>query len=231
MGGSSEDWRHVQSRQSGLSLPISSSSTTPTDCAAKLANAVSEQVSGSFALCGYSLGGRIALLAAHELIAKKKKPDSVILVSSGLGISTEKERAERNRKDEEWAVLAASNSEDFWGKWYAQELFASFHSAPEARRASWMEQRKTLDIDALTGQLRNLGPGRHESLLRPLKELPGKGVRVLYLAGELDKKYGELAHKVREIPGVSVEIIPGAGHVLPLEAPEALALRIARFLK
>ncbi len=33
------------------------------------------------------------------------------------------------------------------------------------------------------------------------------------------------------IPGAALEVIPGAGHMLPLEQPEEVAKRVRRFLE
>jgi 2-succinyl-6-hydroxy-2,4-cyclohexadiene-1-carboxylate synthase len=231
MGGSPEDWRHVQARQPGISLPIDTKAASPEEAALKFMKDAEDHASGSFALCGYSMGGRLALLAAAGFLDKRRKPDSLILVSSGLGLENESERSARNAQDEEWALLAEKNRDDFWKAWYQQDLFKSYHSVAEAKRAAWEESRKSMDISALTSQLRKLGPGRHENLVPLLKNLTSKGMRVLYLAGELDKKYVETSKQVQGIPGVTVETIPGAGHVLPLEAPEALAMRLIKFLK
>jgi 2-succinyl-6-hydroxy-2,4-cyclohexadiene-1-carboxylate synthase len=231
LGGSPEDWRSVQSRQPGLALSLDKSAKTPAESALGLADDVAKLVGGSFALCGYSMGGRIAILAAQALLERKRKPDGVILISTGFGFASEEERQKRNQSDEEWATLAAGDSGEFWKKWYEQEIFASFQTLPESTREAWIEQRKSLDIEALTGQLRNLGPGRHQDLFPIVRNLRAKGVPVLYLAGELDKKYSELSNKAGEIQGVLVDRVPGAGHMLPLEAPEALAMRIARFIR
>ena len=231
MGGSTEDWRSVQTRLPGLSLPLDAAAASPPDCAEKLAGEVVVQVSGSFTLCGYSMGGRIGLLAAQMLLERKKKPEALILVSSGLGLATESERLERTRIDEEWAALAASDTEEFWKKWYEQGIFATFHALPENARKGWMEQRKSIEPASLASQLRNLGPGRHSELESVLKDILSKGVRVLYVVGDRDSKYVEFAERVRGFPGLQVDQIPGAGHILPLEAPEALAMRIAKFIR
>ncbi|MGZ3705812.1 MAG: hypothetical protein ACXWP1_07720, partial [Bdellovibrionota bacterium] len=147
------------------------------------------------------------------------------------GFDTDAERAERNREDEEWAALAASNPDEFWKKWYDQEIFASLKIVPDAMRETWMEQRKALDAAVLAGQLKNLGPGRHGDLWPVLKEVMAKGVKIYYIAGALDKKYVEVAAKVKALPGTLVDIVEGAGHLVPLEAPEALAIRIAKFIR
>ena len=231
MGGSTDDWRPVQARQPGLSLSPDWAAETPEECAALLADAVLKHVSGSFALCGYSMGGRIALLAAAELVARRKKPDGVILVSTGLGFATQEERDERIKTDEDWATLLEKDAKEFWEKWYAQDLFASFHKLPEETREAWLEGKKAMDIKPLTKQLRRLGPGNHDDLMPLVRRLGAKELRVLYLVGELDKKYLELAGKLKDCPGITVSTIPLAGHILPLEAPDALAMRISKFVK
>ncbi len=113
---------------------------------------------------------------------------------------------------------------------YEQEIFNSVQALPETTREAWIEQRKSLDIGALTAQLRNLGPGKHSDLFPVIRNLKAKGVPVLYLAGELDKKYSNLAKELgRRLNGLQGEMIPGAGHVLPLEAPTQCAESVARF--
>lgn len=233
MGGQPADWLAVQARQPGFALPLPVFSENPQECAEDLANAVLEVGAPSFALCGYSMGGRISLLAAKELLQQKKKPYALVLVSSGFGSSDPIERQQRVEKDQEWATLLEANPQEFWEKWYAQELFSSLASVPETTRIQWLENRKSIDIKEIAAQLRDLSPGQHEDLLPIVRELSAAGVRVLYLAGKRDKKYSEIAEKLGAmgLPGVSVSIIPEAGHVLPLEAPDALALRIQHFVK
>lgn len=231
MGGSPEDWLPVQKNIAGLSLPLDAKAGSPAKCGARLAEEILAQVSGAFCLCGYSMGGRMSILAAEELIKRGKKPDGLVLVSTGFGSPSDAERTARIRSDDAWATLAEEDTEAFWRKWYEQELFASFRALPEARREAWLESRKTMNIEDLSAQLRFLGPGHHEDLLPKLRDLASRGVRTLYIAGNLDKKYAELAQKVAEIPGLIVELLPGAGHILPLEAPEALGLRIRKFVQ
>ncbi len=231
MAGAPEDWRPVQAHQAGLALALDSTAATPKHCAARLADSIVDGITGPFALCGYSMGGRIALLAVKELMAKGRRPEALILASSGFGYKSPSGRNERLKVDESWAQLAENEPELFWKRWYEQEVFASFRLLPEGVRKAWLRSRIAMDSKILTRQLRNLGPGRHEDLFSILCELATKGLRMLYICGELDKKYLEVSQRVCEIGGITVDVIAGAGHVLPLEAPEELAASIGRFLQ
>jgi pimeloyl-ACP methyl ester carboxylesterase len=59
----------------------------------------------------------------------------------------------------------------------------------------------------------------YEDVLRMIR------VPVLFLVGEEDSLTPpEVARKMAsQVPGSSVEVIPGAGHMTPLEAPERVA--------
>jgi pimeloyl-ACP methyl ester carboxylesterase len=57
-------------------------------------------------------------------------------------------------------------------------------------------------------------------------------VPVLVLTGEHDRvEPAELmrTHVLAHIPGATLEVIPGGGHLLPLERPDELSARIAAF--
>lgn len=234
MGGSPADWLWVGEQLPDLAhaIKLDANAPSPAACAAAMARELRSRAKPPWALVGYSMGGRISLLALEVLAHFGVPPPShLVLVSAGLGLRTEEEREERRRKDAAWADLAAADPDEFWLQWYAQDLFASFRGLPPGHREEWERARNSMDIGALSNQLRSLGPGSHGSLFPLLAALPGRGVRVLYIVGDLDKKYVELSKKVGEIDGISVETIPGAGHILPLEAPAALAASILRFVE
>lgn len=231
MGGSPSDWEGFKKFHPGkaLSLPLELSS--PEQCALSLADLIEQSGQTQYALSGYSMGGRLAVLTALELFARGLPPARLILVSAGLGLASVEEQRERRRIDGEWADLADKNSALFWERWYAQPLFSSYRALPSEARSHWEKSRIPMDIGALSSQLRHLGPGNHENLFPLLQGLLEKGLRVLYIVGDLDKKYLELSRKVGELKGAQVSIIPGAGHILPLESPESLASEIRSFLK
>ncbi len=68
---------------------------------------------------------------------------------------------------------------------------------------------------------------------QPLWErLPEISVPVLWVAGENDAKFREIAERaVAAIPNATLAIAPGCGHRVPWENPEWLAEKVARFLK
>ncbi len=222
MGGGSHDWGPNLPGQR-LEIPELPSLTA---CVESLADTISAQAS-TIGLCGYSLGGRLALLLSKELLARGLRVKKLALLSSGLGELAG--RQERQKIDESWATLATSDRERFWQEWYAQELFASFHALPLATREAWLRERKAININRLTNQLVTLSPAQHGDLRPLLEEVIQEGVSVLYLAGDLDKKYKKLADSLRPRPGLAVAILPRAGHTLPLEAPIALAERLQKF--
>ena len=75
-----------------------------------------------FTLCGYSMGGRIALNVA---MAAPERVQRLVLVSTTAGIEDEGEREERRAADRLLAdELEAAPFEDFIERWRTQPLFA-----------------------------------------------------------------------------------------------------------
>jgi 2-succinyl-6-hydroxy-2,4-cyclohexadiene-1-carboxylate synthase len=174
-----------------------------------------------FALCGYSMGGRIALQVA---LAAPERVERLILVATTAGIDDEAGRAARRDADERLAVFAeAATIEQFADRWAAQPLFAT--TPPEAARI-WREDLLRNDPRALAAVLRGLGTGAMAPLWGRLSDLT---MPATVVAGERDEKYAALADRLAAaLPDATVILVPGAGHGLPREAPEAVAAAIAR---
>lgn len=168
-----------------------------------------------FALCGYSLGGRIA---QHVALAAPQRVQRLVLVSTSPGIEDETARRERVEADEQLArKLEDGPFERFIARWRSQPLFADDPS-PVRELASADHRRN--DPLALAAALRGLSTGR----MAPLWEsLPRLRMPVTLLAGERDAKYVAIARRMAELlPHAELRIVPG-GHSLLLESPRAVA--------
>lgn len=223
LGGSTEDWAEIKKILPGESPALHAASLE--ECVANLA----ARLPPTPHLCGYSMGGRIAILLATELEKRGRPPRSVALLASGIGFPNEKERNERREADQKWAALARENAESFWEKWYSQPLFSSFQALAEGTKAEWLKRRKSMNIEHLVRSLESFGPGCHEDLRPLVGKLLQNGISVLYIAGDMDKKYLNLGKSLQAEEGLELRIIGGAGHLLPLEAPAETARHLAGF--
>lgn len=178
---------------------------------------------GELALGGYSMGGRAALLAA---IASPGRVSHLALISTTAGIEDDAERAERVAADEALAArIEEIGVEAFADEWGTGPLFAA-QSAEVAAAAR--ADRLQNDAAGLAASLRGAGTGRMGSLW---DALGGLTMPVLVLTGERDEKFTAIgARLAAALPDAEHVVVPGAGHQLPLEAPEAVATELARLL-
>jgi 2-succinyl-6-hydroxy-2,4-cyclohexadiene-1-carboxylate synthase len=175
---------------------------------------------GRFALCGYSLGGRVAL---HVALAHPERLTRLVLVATTAGIEDPAQRAERRASDEALATWAqGATPEAFAERWMGQPLFVG---TPPAAAARWHEDLVRNDPRALTAALRGLGAG----VMAPLWDrLGGLDVPTTVVAGERDPRYVALGRRLATaIGGAQFVIVPSAGHGLPREAPAALAASLS----
>jgi 2-succinyl-6-hydroxy-2,4-cyclohexadiene-1-carboxylate synthase len=186
-------------------------------CVADVAAAAPER----FVLCGYSLGGRVAL---HVALAHPQRVSRLVLVASTAGIDDPELRAERRAADEKLAADAERGTiEAFAERWMHQPLFAG---TPPAAAAHWRADILRNDPAALAAVLRGLGAGAMDPLWDRLGELDGMPVTVI--AGERDGRYAAIGRRLTgTLAGARLLVVPGAGHGLPREAPQAVAAAIA----
>jgi 2-succinyl-6-hydroxy-2,4-cyclohexadiene-1-carboxylate synthase len=172
-----------------------------------------------FTLCGYSLGGRIALRVA---LAAPARVQRLLLVSCNPGIEDAGERVARSRADHELAAELESIPFDvFIERWRTQPLFAD--EPPEAGRLARADQRRNRP-DALAAVLRGVGAGEMPPLWDRLGEL---AMPAVVIVGARDAKFRALAARMAGLlPHAELVVVPG-GHGLPLENPAAVAASIA----
>jgi 2-succinyl-6-hydroxy-2,4-cyclohexadiene-1-carboxylate synthase len=168
-----------------------------------------------FALCGYSLGGRVAL---HVALVAPERVARLVLVASSAGIEDDDERAQRRAADRQLAdELERIPYEQFIERWRTQPLFAD--DPPEVGALAREDQRRNRPA-ALAEVLRGLGTGEMQPLWSRLGELE---MPVTVVVGERDAKFRALGQRmVGRMPDAELAVISG-GHGLPLENPPELA--------
>jgi 2-succinyl-6-hydroxy-2,4-cyclohexadiene-1-carboxylate synthase len=177
-------------------------------------------------LCGYSLGARVALglLARHaELFA------GATLIGVHPGLASLAERAARVGSDERWCELLSRRGVGaFLDAWQAQPLFASQRALSGAQAAEQRRIRSSHSAPGLMRALRVLGLGRmpdYRSVFVSAR------CRLRLLAGERDDKFVALARAVAgHGPSIELDVVPGAGHNVLLEAPDHVARGLLREL-
>jgi 2-succinyl-6-hydroxy-2,4-cyclohexadiene-1-carboxylate synthase len=175
---------------------------------------------------GYSQGGRVALAVAIE---RPELISHLILVSTAPGIGGEHERAERRRADRaQAAALVADGLEAFLEEWLSHPMVVGLERRGAAWRAADRAGRLANTADGLAAALVGMGQGAQAYFGERLQELQ---VPVLVIAGQLDEKYVSLAKAMgHSLPHPSVRIVPGAGHSVIGEQPQAVADLITAFL-
>jgi 2-succinyl-6-hydroxy-2,4-cyclohexadiene-1-carboxylate synthase len=160
-------------------------------------------------LLGYSMGGRLAL----QLLEQQRFPKAVI-VSAGLNAPDE----ERRKRDEEWARRFESEDwSSLMAAWNAQPVFGG-HAL--ARHEADYDRRE------LARQLRDWSPA-----VLPPPNLERIETSILWIAGERDAKYVEIARRaVARLPNAELWLCPGADHRVPWEQPQAFVERLHAFL-
>jgi 2-succinyl-6-hydroxy-2,4-cyclohexadiene-1-carboxylate synthase len=166
-------------------------------------------------LCGYSMGGRIAMRVALSAPARVSR---LILVATSPGIEDVVERARRRAEDRRLADdLERLSFEEFIERWRSRPLFAE--DPPEVDAIAQEQQRRNGAL-ALAAALRGLGTGEMEPMWDRLGELE---MPVTVVAGERDLKFLAIGRRmVERLARAQLVAIPG-GHRLPLESPERLA--------
>lgn len=170
----------------------------------------------SFALVGYSMGGRLAL---HVALGMAERVTRLVLVSTSAGIEDPGARSARRIADEALADQVESAGIDaFVTRWSQTPLFAG---DPSWVRQAVAEDERRCAPDTLARCLRTLGPGAMAPMWERLGEIT---IPTVVLAGERDGAYVEHAERLASsIAGARMVIVRGSGHRIALEAPVAVA--------
>jgi 2-succinyl-6-hydroxy-2,4-cyclohexadiene-1-carboxylate synthase len=174
-------------------------------------------------LGGLSFGG---LASLHLTLARPERVRGLVLVASGPGFKQPAAQARWEAMVERTAAFVEERGlEAFVASRASATLVGSHPERPAARAAA----RAIAAQDA-----RGLALfGRRVSGLAPpvVDELARIRVPTLILVGEHDEAYHRAAEVMEaRIPAARRVVVPGAGHILNLEAPEAFDRLVAEFL-
>jgi 2-succinyl-6-hydroxy-2,4-cyclohexadiene-1-carboxylate synthase len=167
-------------------------------------------------LCGYSMGGRLAL---HALI-EGGPWEAAVIISANPGLRDPSEAAARRVSDTVWATQALTMSwAEFLQKWNAQPILgAAIRSEREDRML--MQRRREIARSFVDWSL-----GNQQPLWDKLSEIK---IPVLWVAGENDEKFLKIAKEAVSLSDqFSLAIAPSASHRVPWENGEWLAKRMA----
>jgi 2-succinyl-6-hydroxy-2,4-cyclohexadiene-1-carboxylate synthase len=174
---------------------------------------------------GYSLGGRICL---HVALRRPILVERLVLIGATAGLEDHDKRSERRRADDVLADELASGGDaglgDFIDTWLDGPLFSHLSDAEADRPARLVNHAADL-----AGSLRHHGLGNQLPLWEQAR---GLHMPVLVVAGEKDPKFVGLGERLAEAigPNALFLLVPGVGHAVPFEQPEAFASLIRSFV-
>ncbi|HEV3055936.1 MAG TPA: alpha/beta fold hydrolase [Solirubrobacteraceae bacterium] len=168
-------------------------------------------------LCGYSMGARLALHVALAAPSVRR----LVLIGGSPGLADPSDRAARRAADELLAdEIERLTIEEVADRWAAGT--AVLAGQPASVAAAAREDRLRNTPAGLARALRGLGTGALPSLWDRLGEII---VPVTLIVGEQDVKFRAIADQMAPLFGghAEVVVVPGSGHAVHLEAPQAVA--------
>ncbi len=177
---------------------------------------------GAGTYVGYSMGGRVAL---HAALVAPECVERLILIGATAGIEDPDERRARREADDRLAHrIETIGVPAFVEEWLTNPLFAGLDDVTALR-----SDRLRNTSAGLASSLRSTGTGTQAPLWDRLGEIR---CPVLVLVGEHDIKFADLGRRLVEgLCRAELVVIPGAGHSVHLEQPEATATAIAAWIR
>lgn len=175
-----------------------------------------------FDLLGYSLGGRIAMHIARVAPGRVYR---LVLEAAHPGLESEHDRNARREHDRTWASRIRKEGAGSLNAWYQQSVFDSLSNPlrealiREKRDQSWSSIPRNLDAYSL---------GRQAPQWDALRHRVGP---TLFISGQLDLRYAQVGSRLEtQSPQIRHISVPGAGHVVHREQPEAYLGALQSFL-
>jgi 2-succinyl-6-hydroxy-2,4-cyclohexadiene-1-carboxylate synthase len=207
----------------GSSAAVAADLWESADLVVEAVGAATGSRSAPFDLCGYSLGGRLAL---HVALSHPEAVRHLIVISATAGIDDDEARKQRRIRDEEMAreLEFSDDVGAFVERWLAAPMFAGLRAGAAER-----EERERNTATGLASSLRHAGTGTQVPLWDRLGEI---AVPVLVMAGADDPRFVQAAVRMRDrIRHASLALVPGAGHAAHLQQPQLTARTISTWLQ
>lgn len=170
-------------------------------------------------LVGYSLGGRVAMMAACQEI-----PGLCGLVVEGghPGLQSEEARVQRRLSDGRWAArFRAEPLREVFNDWYQQPVFSSLNAA---QREALVDLRSQNNGQTLAAMLEATSLAVQPDLRAPLT---ARTFPFYYLCGERDDKFRALVTEM----SVPNHVIRNAGHNAHRDNPAGVVNCLAQILR
>ena len=167
-----------------------------------------------FTLCGYSMGGRVAL---HVALAEPSRVERLVLIGASPGIADERERAERRTADRLLAdELEHIPFDEFIERWRTQPLFAD--DPPHVG-----ELLAPISAATVPGRSLRCCAGSEPVRWNRGERLGELAMPVALVVGERDERFIERSRRMlARLSHASLTVLEG-GHGLPLENPRGIA--------
>lgn len=176
----------------------------------------------SYALLGYSMGARIALLYALEYPLEVTK---LILESGSVGIEGTVERSERREADVALGKRIREQTIEWFAEtWAKLDIFKSQYTLPKAVQNRIQHRRLQNSPHALAFTLEGSGQGVMPYVGHRLQELT---MPICYISGELDTKYTEIG---KQYFAHVHHVVLGSGHNVHVEKPCQYMCIVKEFL-
>jgi 2-succinyl-6-hydroxy-2,4-cyclohexadiene-1-carboxylate synthase len=238
--GSANDWQDaaqkIDKRFNKIALDLigHGKSSSPTSVNYYMGDSLSNQIEQvinhlrlkEVVICGYSMGGRVALNFA---VAKPELVKGLILESASPGIKNQKEKEERKKSDEELAAYIGNNSlEDFAVMWLDQELFGTLRRFSNDRLKRIREEKAKNSKIGLANSLLGFGTGVMPFLAPELSKLK---FPTFLITGGLDDKFTQINQNLKKLSStIKHKIISTSGHNTHLEEPKKFIDAVNGFL-
>jgi len=180
-----------------------------------------------FALCGYSMGGRVAL---NYSIANPGKVAKLILESATPGIESQADQKARIASDNNLCDLIETNGiNSFIDFWMNLELFDDLKKLDIYTYSKIVERKRKNSVVGLTNSLKGFGTGAMLPLWNKLCQI---NIPTLLITGTFDKKFTNINRRMNNlIINSKHEIFADCGHNVHTKKSKEFSDLLINFVK